>query len=327
MFFSIVVPIYNAEKYLRECIDSVLSQTFTDFELILVDDGSNDNSPSICDEYAQKDGRIKVIHKQNSGQAETRNIGTNTASGKYIIYIDSDDYITENTFFEDLYEIAKAEIDIICYKYRKYFDNTKTMADAGFKIPEFKANDSMAVRINKLVANDAFYCAPWSKAIKLSVIKDNGIEFKNGLLSEDQEWYYNVLINSASIEGIDKSYIAYRQHGNSTSNTWKIKNLTDTIEIIKNWKQKIETSDLENELKISLLNSLAKLYCNLLIGYTRYNNKEKKQFYKELKDLSNLIEYHINPRVNTFYKIYKTGGLGLLMSALKIICKIKQRKG
>ena len=323
MFFSIVVPVYNVEKYLRECIDSILRQTFTDFELILVDDGSTDNSPLICDDYAQNDGRIKVIHKQNGGQAEARNIGTKTANGKYIIYIDSDDYIIENTFLQDLYEIAKTGIDIICYKFRKYYDDTKELSDVGFKIPEFETQDSMALRINKLVANDAFYCAPWSKTIKLSVIKDNAVEFKSGLLSEDQEWYYNVLINSASIEGIDKSYIAYRQRSNSNSNTWKIKNLTDTIDIIKNWKEKMEASDLEKELKLSLLNSLAKLYCNLLIGYTRYNNNEKKQYYQELRALSNIVEYHINPRVNTFYKIYKIGGFGLLMSALKVICKIK----
>lgn len=327
MFFSIVVPVYNVEKYLRECLDSILNQTFTDFELILVDDGSKDSSPLICDEYAQKDERIKVIHEQNGGQAEARNIGTKTANGKYIVYIDSDDYIIENTFLEDLYEAAKTETDIICYKYRKYYDDTRALANDGFKISTFETQDSMAFRINKLVANDAFYCAPWSKTIKLSVIKDNEVEFKSGLLSEDQEWYYNVLINSASIEGIDKSYIAYRQRSNSISNTWKIKNLTDTIGIIKNWKEKIEASDLEKELKLSLLNSLAKLYCNLLIGYTRYNNNEKKRYYQELKALSNLIEYHINPRVNTFYKIYKIGGFGLLMSALKVICKIKQRKG
>ena len=100
MFFSIVVPVYNVEKYLKECIDSILSQTFTDFELILVDDGSKDESPLICDEYAQKDERIKVIHKPNGGQAEARNVGTETAAGQYIIYIDSDDFIIENTFLQ-----------------------------------------------------------------------------------------------------------------------------------------------------------------------------------------------------------------------------------
>lgn len=323
MFFSIVVPVYNVEKYLKECIDSILSQTFTDFELILVDDGSKDESPLICDEYAQKDERIKVIHKPNGGQAEARNVGTETAAGQYIIYIDSDDFIIENTFLQDIYQAAQCGTDIICYKFRKYYDDTKDLADVGFKIPEFEKQDSMSRRINKLVSNDAFYCAPWSKAIKLSVIKENGVEFKKGLLSEDQDWYYNLLINSSSIEGIDKGYIAYRQRGNSTSNTWKIKNLTDTIGIIKNWKQKIETADLENELKLSLFSSLAKLYCNLLIGYTRYNSVEKKQYYQDLKSLSDLMDYHINPRVDAFYKIYKTGGFGLLMFALKVICKIK----
>ena len=97
MYFSIIVPVYNVEKYLRECIDSILCQTFTDFELILVDDGSKDESGKICDEYAEKDNRIKVIHKENGGQSTARNCGVKESSGKYIVFLDSDDFISEDT--------------------------------------------------------------------------------------------------------------------------------------------------------------------------------------------------------------------------------------
>lgn len=95
---SIVVPVYDVEQYLPRCIDSILEQTFTDFELILVNDGSTDNCPIICDEYADKDDRIKVIHKENGGLSDARNTGINKASGKYISFIDSDDFIVENTY-------------------------------------------------------------------------------------------------------------------------------------------------------------------------------------------------------------------------------------
>ena len=88
MYFSLILPIYNVEKYLRECVDSVLAQTFTDFEVILVNDGSKDNSGSICDEYALKDSRVKVIHKENGGQSTARNRGFLEAQGEYIIFID-----------------------------------------------------------------------------------------------------------------------------------------------------------------------------------------------------------------------------------------------
>ena len=94
---SIIVPIYNVEKYIHKCIDSILSQTFTDFELILVDDGSPDKCGEICEQYALKDNRIKVVHKENGGLSDARNAGIDVASGKYIYFIDSDDWISPNS--------------------------------------------------------------------------------------------------------------------------------------------------------------------------------------------------------------------------------------
>ena len=106
MFFSVIVPVYKVEKYLSPCIESVLNQTFSDLELILVDDGSPDNCPKICDNYAQKDARIKVIHKPNGGLVSARQAGIKIASGDYIFNLDSDDLI-ENDTLECAYNIIK----------------------------------------------------------------------------------------------------------------------------------------------------------------------------------------------------------------------------
>lgn len=103
---SIIVPIYNVEKYLPKCIESILSQTFTNFELILVNDGSKDRSGIICDEYASKDNRIKVIHKENGGVSSARNSGVDLASGKYIGFVDPDDYIKKD-MYERLHYLCK----------------------------------------------------------------------------------------------------------------------------------------------------------------------------------------------------------------------------
>ncbi len=98
MKLSVIVPVYKVEQYIRECVDSILGQTFTDFELILVDDGSPDKSPDICDAYVKCDSRVKVIHKENGGPANSRNVGLDVAKGEYVAFIDSDDYIGENMF-------------------------------------------------------------------------------------------------------------------------------------------------------------------------------------------------------------------------------------
>ena len=112
---SIIIPIYNVESYLRKCIDSVLSQTYQDWELILVDDGSSDNCPEICDEYAQKDERILVIHKENGGQGSARNQGLNVAKGDYISFIDSDDYIEPEMYAVMIEALERTGSDIsIC---------------------------------------------------------------------------------------------------------------------------------------------------------------------------------------------------------------------
>ena len=103
---SVIVPVYNVEKYLRKCIESILNQTFREFELILVDDGSTDSSGKICDEYALKDSRIKVIHKENGGASSARNAGLDVAKGEYIGFVDSDDWI-EMDMYGELYRLIK----------------------------------------------------------------------------------------------------------------------------------------------------------------------------------------------------------------------------
>ena len=111
---SVIVPVYNVEKYLHECVDSILTQTFTDFELILVDDGSPDNCPVICDEYASKDKRIKVIHKENGGGAQSRNVGLDCSRGAYIGFVDSDDHILPDMYEKMFCRIEEEQADIAC---------------------------------------------------------------------------------------------------------------------------------------------------------------------------------------------------------------------
>ena len=117
---SIIVPVYNTEKYLHRCIDSILAQTFTDFELILVDDGSSDNSPKICDEYAEKDKRVRVIHQENGGVSRARNIGIDNSCGTYLMFCDSDDYV-DKRFCEVMHKCATEYPDdcIICNAWRE----------------------------------------------------------------------------------------------------------------------------------------------------------------------------------------------------------------
>ena len=171
---SVIIPIYNTEKYLPRCLASIVMQTFTDFELILVDDASTDNSPAICDGYAQNDSRIIVIHnKENHGSSQTRKIGLNRAQGNFVLYIDSDDWI-ENTMLEKLYN--KAQADNLDFVFCDYFSDN---------IPEkimFPCPDRDSL-LNQLL-DLKFTHNVWNKLIKREIYEK--IEFPTASWAEDK---------------------------------------------------------------------------------------------------------------------------------------------
>ena len=188
MKFSVIIPVYKVEQYLNQCVDSVLNQSFKDFELILVDDGSPDNCPKICDDYAKKDARVKVIHQQNGGQACARNTGLSYAVGMYIIFLDSDDYLIDSTALEKINDKTVAEPDVILYGYRKLFESDGSFSTPVCNFPEVVRGISPAAYLNELLLSGSYSGTAWCKAIRTMFLKDNDIEFKPGLISEDHDW-------------------------------------------------------------------------------------------------------------------------------------------
>ena len=212
---SIIVPVYNVEQYLPRCIDSILTQTFTDFELLLIDDGSPDNSGKICDEYAERDTRIRVFHKENGGVSSARNVGIKHATGKYVIFVDSDDYV-KTGYIENLlndWQKLPNHNGIVMQSYYKGHDELWVRNKMVDFLAASKSELSGAVAQGLLR-----YSEPHSKMFCLKTILDNGILFplniKNGedgifiarylrhiecaLLSSKAGYYYVDIPNSAS---------------------------------------------------------------------------------------------------------------------------------
>lgn len=175
---SVIVPVYKVEPYIHKCVDSILAQTFTDYELILVDDGSPDTCGNICDEYAQKDARIHVIHKENGGLSDARNAGMKIACGEYVIFIDSDDYIDAD-MLSYLYEnLKKADADMAtCGIYEVYADRIEKQEEE----PDFVCSGEEAFRC--ILRGHTIRGEIWNKLIKRSCISD--LEFPKGKLYED----------------------------------------------------------------------------------------------------------------------------------------------
>lgn len=191
---SVIVPVYNVEKYLRRCVDSILSQTFTDFELILVNDGSKDDSGKICDEYVQKDSRIVVIHKENGGVSSARNKGIDAAQGECITFVDSDDYISED-FIENIYS---SNCDFSICSIQCVGSSTKSLK---FEMNEIITKEQIADWILNNSQEFSFIATPWAKIYKTDLIKRIGIKFNEKMrYGEDTDFVYRYLGNCNSIK-------------------------------------------------------------------------------------------------------------------------------
>lgn len=323
MKFSIILPIYNVEAYLRDCVDSILQQTFTDYELILVDDGSKDGSPAICDEYAKKDNRIKVVHQQNAGQSAARNKGLSIAAGDYVVFIDSDDFVTSKDFLKELAEKSKDGADVIFYKYRLFLDKSKTLCDCRFSYQSAIGAPTLADKLQKLVEADAFFGMAWIRAVRRLLLINNDIVFTNAKSAEDTDWNYSLLEHTKKIDFVDAPFLAYRQRDKSVSHSVSMRNLNDFVAIIFKWANRF--NQLQDEtLKQALLSSLAKYYSNLLVVYMRVDDKAKEQQKQTLKDLSWLLRYSRSKRPKMVAKVYKLFGFDMTIMMLNLLDKLKK---
>ena len=175
---SVIVPVYNVEKYLEECVNSIINQTYKNLEIILVDDGSKDNSSKMCDELAKKDSRIKVIHKENGGISDVRNVGIENSRGKYIQFIDSDDFMEDN-MIETLYkDILENEADVSMCSYYLFKDGVKT-TDATYKKEIYNKEQIL----KEILLDERVRSYLWNKLFKKSLF--SGIYFPKGKVFED----------------------------------------------------------------------------------------------------------------------------------------------
>lgn len=192
---SVIVPIYNVEKYLRECIESILSQTYKNIEIILVDDGSTDSSPSICDEYANAHSNIRVIHRENGGLSVARNTGLEKCTGEYVYFIDSDDYIA-STAVEELLKVALSEsADIVFYDAYSFEDgNEQKKIKQNYKRKHIYESATGIEMLSALQINGEFHSSVPLMLLKKEFLLKNSLDFVPGILHEDTIFTYKAFV-------------------------------------------------------------------------------------------------------------------------------------
>lgn len=255
---SIIVPVYNVEHELSRCVDSILNQSYTNIEVILVDDGSTDRCPSICDAFVMKDRRVRVIHKPNGGLSSARNAGLREASGEWILYVDSDDYILNDSCERLIAVGAKYDCDIVSADAIREFNGGREYMVHG-SLADGKCYPSRDFII-KTVKPCEWYAPAWLNLYKRSFLIENNLFFVEGLLHEDMEMQPRVFLAAKTVAYCAYSFYRYVDRASSIMNASKVDERVTAMEwIYSNWKSKFEAIE-DGELARALNGHLAKCY-------------------------------------------------------------------
>lgn len=278
MLFSIVVPVYKVERYLPECVESILQQGFSDFEAILVDDGSPDRCPQICDDYALRDKRIKVIHKQNGGLSDARNAGLKVSKGRYILFLDSDDYLTPHCL-EHAYDILMATQwpDIVMGTFVSVFtDNDKGLHEFSFE-PSFGAiNDTVRIMSELLTQTGEI---PWSACrniYKAELIAKNGLVFEKGLVgAEDCAFFMDFMRLAKSYTTMTYPLVNYRvSREGSITNAIKYDAILGQLEVFGRCYYHYIQDDRSQDVR-AIAEHFAKKYANTVSSFHWLTNVDE----------------------------------------------------
>ena len=221
---SVIVPVYRVEKYLERCVKSILSQTYKNLEVILVDDGSPDQCPAICDACAEKDVRVKVIHQENKGLSGARNAGIDAASGEYLAFVDSDDYVNPH-FIEELYQLLQdtgCAIGQCRFSYVKG-DGLVEEGDSAFCIYR---GESLMEQLYGPEEKATCFVVPWNKLYRAELFKETGIRYPEGRIHEDEATTYRLFHEAKKLAFLDRAlYGYYTENGGSITSVFSAKRL------------------------------------------------------------------------------------------------------
>lgn len=215
---SVIVPIYKVEDYLHRCIDSIINQTYTNLEIILVDDGSPDNCPMICDEYAEKDSRIRVVHKKNGGLSDARNAGLDIATGEYIMFIDSDDFVDIEMMESMMRNMIDKNVDMVVCNIKYVYEDREVV--------KYNQSDRILDRyeaMEEYLKDGVVQAVAWNKLYKKSLI--NNMRYKVGKTNEDEFFTYKVVDKTDKIYYNSRPFYNYIQRDSSIMGKYSLKRL------------------------------------------------------------------------------------------------------
>ena len=304
MFVSIIVPVYNVEQYLKECIESILAQTWKNFEVILVDDGSTDSSGKICDEYSQKKEFISVIHKKNGGLSSARNAGIDVAQGDYLAFIDSDDVVHPRYLSELVAIVKKEKADLAaCNFCVGSLCRWKNFSEVKYDI---RCNEDVLKKMND---NDVVVTVAWNKLYHAKFFREYGLRYPVGKIHEDMFLTPQILYYTKKMVITNEQLCFYRQRENSIMNSsFSIKQLDALdaiefrIELFQHWnKQYLQASEYESYIRKSneLYKKMKEEETDLYIE-AQERIKTKMKDFRNKKSIFNMLSWKYRIKLMAF---------------------------
>lgn len=277
MQFSIIVPVYNVAPYLRQCVDSLLSQNYEDYEILLIDDGSTDDSGSICDEYAAQSDRIRVIHQENHGLSGARNTGLDHARGEWIVFVDSDDWVESDMLFLLNREMQRTRADVYCFNARKVSaDGARTVE----KLTFFIENDAFTLeneeqRYTFFAKQLMRYKFGWEvcfRVFRTELIRRYNLHFRptQEVFAEDYLFSFQYLLHVRKIGWLCNYFYCYRQREDSLLGAKKLETILGRLHALAGYAYQ----DVRNQKKKKFIREFAGLYFHLLDYHIQYLMKE-----------------------------------------------------
>lgn len=281
---SIIVPAYNAERYLAECVESIFSQSMADWELLLIDDGSTDSTGAMCDTFAAGDDRIRTIHGPNRGVSEARNTGLSNARGQYIAFLDADDVMDPRFLEVTLALLSSTDADMAATGFSRLDGQARYMAvkSPGAHV-EISARDALRHALYQTTCPGTtriLDCSPWGKLYKASLWE--GMRFRKDIRYEDLDIFYRVWEKARNIAFIPAAMIGYRQHEGSYLHTFTT-GRADVLDVTDRIVSYYQESDRDDQLKKAAETRCFAAHCNiLLLMLTNYRKAHRQKTWRPI---------------------------------------------
>lgn len=330
MKISFIVPVYKVENFLRQCVESIVSQSYKNKEIILVDDGSPDNSPELCDKLTSEYDCVVVIHKENGGLSDARNVGLKNATGDYVVFVDGDDFWRHEDDLEKL--VAKLNenhnVDFVGFNCSYYYP----VSDQFSPWVEYDYDLSNPVHgniaIQKLVASGTVPMSACLKLIKRELLLNHNITFEKGQIHEDIPWFINLLEKSNSCLFLNEYIYAYRQNVvGSITNSINEKGFNCLLDIVKTEYYKLESRKFSQESKDSIKSFLAYELGILMMEVHLLPEEKRAKARSEIKSLSGLLKYTQNPKTKLVSCVYSIFGFTITEYVLRAYNWYRCKKG